>query len=93
MSSGVGAGVGVSAIPRTEAGSWVFTKFGTAVATICAVGVGVVSVGLFTPGVATEVSEQAEIATKLKPRWDLHLIGDDDQLACAGESLSSVLGE
>ena len=30
---------------------------------------------------------------KLKPRWDLHLIGDDDQLGCAGESLSSVLGE
>ena len=27
---------------------------------------------------------------KLKPRWDVHLSGDDDQL---GESLSSVLGE
>ena len=24
--------------------------------------------------------------TKLKPRWDVHLIGDDDQLGCAGES-------
>ncbi len=30
---------------------------------------------------------------KLKPRWDVHLGGDDDQLGCAGESLSSVLGE
>ena len=30
---------------------------------------------------------------KLKPRWDVHLIGDDDQLGYAGESLSSVLGE
>ena len=38
--------------------------------------------GTFAPGVP-----------KLKPRWDLHLIGDDDQLGCAGESLSSVLGE
>ncbi len=31
-------------------------------------------------------------STKLKPRWDVHLSGDDDQLGCAGESLSSVLG-
>ena len=31
--------------------------------------------------------------TKLKPRWDVHLSGDADQLGCAGESLSSVLGE
>ena len=31
--------------------------------------------------------------TKLKPRWDVHLSGDVDQLGCAGESLSSVLGE
>ena len=31
--------------------------------------------------------------TKLKPRWDVHLSGEDDQLGCAGESLSSVLGE
>ena len=30
---------------------------------------------------------------KLKPRWDVHLSGDVDQLGCAGESLSSVLGE
>ena len=30
---------------------------------------------------------------KLKPRWDVPLSGDDDQLGCAGESLSSVLGE
>ena len=29
---------------------------------------------------------------KLKPRWDVHLSGDDP-LGCAGESLSSVLGE
>ena len=34
----------------------------------------------------------AEIA-KLKPRWDVHLSSYDDQLGCAGESLSSVLGE
>ena len=32
-------------------------------------------------------------STKLKPRWDVHLSGDDEQLGCAGESLSSVLGE
>ena len=31
--------------------------------------------------------------TKLKPRWDVHLSGDDDQLGYAGEPLSSVLGE
>ena len=31
--------------------------------------------------------------TKPKPRWDVHLSGDDDQLGRAGESLSSVLGE
>ena len=31
--------------------------------------------------------------TKLKPRWDVHLSSYDDQLGCAGESLSSVLGE
>ena len=30
--------------------------------------------------------------TNLKPRWDVHLSGDDP-LGCAGESLSSVLGE
>ena len=30
---------------------------------------------------------------KLKPRWDVHLSGDVDQLGCAGEFLSSVLGE
>ena len=30
---------------------------------------------------------------KLKPRWDVHLSGDDDQLGCAGKSFSSVLGE
>ena len=34
-----------------------------------------------------------ELKTKLIPRWDVHLSGDDDQLGCAGESLSSVLGE
>ena len=33
------------------------------------------------------------VPTKLKPRWDVHLSGDDDQLGYAGESLSSVLGE
>ena len=31
--------------------------------------------------------------TKLKPRRDLHSSNDDDQPGCAGESLSSVLGE
>ena len=30
-------------------------------------------------------------APKLKPRWDVHLSGDDDQLGCASESLSSYL--
>ena len=30
---------------------------------------------------------------KLKPRWDVHLSGADDQLGYAAESLSSVLGE
>ena len=37
--------------------------------------------------------EADEEAPKLKPRWDVHLSGDVDQLGCAGESLSSVLGE
>ena len=32
-------------------------------------------------------------ATKPKPRWDVHLSGDDDQMGGAGESLSSVLGK
>ena len=39
------------------------------------------------------VRERARCRTKLKPRWDVHLSGDDDQLGCAGKSLSSVLGE
>ena len=34
-----------------------------------------------------------KVGTKLKPRWDVHLSGDDDQLGCAGASLSSVFGE
>ena len=34
-----------------------------------------------------------KVIPKLKPRWDVHLSGDDDQLGYAGESLSSVLGE
>ena len=34
-----------------------------------------------------------DLAPKPKPRWDVHLSGDDEQLGCAGESLSSVLGE
>ena len=37
--------------------------------------------------------EQLAARTNLKPRWDVHLSGDDDQLGYAGESLSSVLGE
>ena len=49
-----------------------------------------------TPSPTVDVSatvDAAVEATKLKPRWDVHLSGDDDQLGCAGESLSSVLGE
>ena len=34
----------------------------------------------------------AEEEAKLKPRWDVHLSGDDEQPGCAGEFLSSVLG-
>ena len=30
---------------------------------------------------------RAGLHPKLKPRWDVHLSGDDDQLGCAGESL------
>ena len=37
--------------------------------------------------------ERVHPGAKLKPRWDVHLSGDDDQLGCAGKSLSSVLGE
>ena len=37
--------------------------------------------------------ENIPSSPKLKPRWDVHLSGDDDQLGYAGESLSSVLGE
>ena len=37
--------------------------------------------------------ERTYAEPKLKPRWDVHLSGDDDQLGYAGESLSSVLGE
>ena len=40
-----------------------------------------------------KLQEVEWFATKLKPRWDVHLSGDDDQLGCAGEFLSSVLGE
>ena len=39
------------------------------------------------------VSELAATNPKPKPRWDVHLSGDDDQLGYAGESLSSVLGQ
>ena len=38
-------------------------------------------------------SASSKYRSKLKPRWDVHLSGDDDQLGCAGKSLSSVLGE
>ena len=41
----------------------------------------------------TRTIPTAIVSPKLKPRWDVHLSGDDDQLGCAGESLSSVLGE
>ena len=44
-------------------------------------------------GGQTRVANKTAWATKLKPRWDVHLSGDDDQLGCAGGSLSSVLGE
>ena len=33
------------------------------------------------------------VPPKPKPRWDVHLCDDDDQLRYAGESLSSVLGK
>ena len=57
-----------------------------------------------TPGAAGARLERAAMrwgwacrdgswGTKLKPRWDVHLSGDDHQLGCAGESLWSVLGE
>ena len=36
---------------------------------------------------------QSKRTPKLKPRWDVHLWGDADWLGCAGESISSVLGE
>ena len=41
------------------------------------------------------MTRNSEMSTepKLKPRWDVHLSSYDDQLGCAGESLSSVLGE
>ena len=41
------------------------------------------------------MTRNSEMSTqpKLKPRWDVHLSGDDDQLGYAGKSLSSVLGE
>ena len=42
---------------------------------------------------ATPLQIRSPIQPKLKPRWDVHISGDDDQLGCAGESLSSVLGE
>ena len=39
------------------------------------------------------MTRNSEMSTepKLKPRWDVHLSGDDDQLGYAGESLSSYL--
>ena len=39
-----------------------------------------------------EVDVHLKNVAKLKPRWDVHLSGDDEHLGCAGESLSSVLG-
>ena len=50
-------------------------------------------VGYFGPRFYGGDADPYGWATKLKPRWDVHLSGDDDQLGCAGESLSSVLGE
>ncbi len=44
-------------------------------------------------GVHAPTQRDISAVTKLKPRWDVHLSGDDDQLGCAGKSLSSVLGE
>ena len=41
----------------------------------------------------TYTNTGTNLDTKLKPRWDVHLSGDDDQLGYAGEPLSSVLGE
>ena len=47
----------------------------------------------FTDYLTEKDQEAIASPTKLKPRWDVHLSGDGDQLGCAGESLSSVLGE
>ncbi len=49
--------------------------------------------GLGTIPAGWEVVRLGDVVPKLKPRWDVHLSGDGDQLGCAGESLSSVLGE
>ena len=45
------------------------------------------------PETSVDSSKGRLVVTKLKPRWDVHLSGDDDQPGCAGEFLSSVLGE
>ena len=45
------------------------------------------------PGAGQSLPRPSGGHPKLKPRWDVHLSGDDDQLGCADESLSSVLGE
>ena len=42
---------------------------------------------------AARVAASLQRRPKLKPRWDVHSSRDDDQLGCAGESLSSILGE
>ena len=46
-----------------------------------------------TPLVERSGSRALLPSAKLKPRWDVHLSGDDDQLGCTGKFLSSVLGE
>ena len=46
-----------------------------------------------TIGEPPRSKSSGSLMTKLKPRWDVHLSGDDDQPGYAGESLSSVLGE
>ena len=51
------------------------------------------STGIPNTGTSTAAAAASPPAAKLKPRWDVHLSGDVDQLGCAGESLSSVLGE
>ena len=46
-------------------------------------GLGALEVFIIRDGSSTRAATPEEIA-KLKPRWDVHLSGDDDQLGCRG---------